>query len=85
VHPRTADEERAVVVLAAGRHRDLSRAREELPRDRLPVARDLCRRPLGDHLAAVAELPADDLAALLSIIDGLVAKNRLKALAGGLS
>jgi hypothetical protein len=32
----------------------------------------------------VAELPADDLAALLSVIDRLVAKNRLKALAGGL-
>jgi transcriptional regulator with XRE-family HTH domain len=40
---------------------------------------------LGDRLAAVAELPPDDLASLLNIIDGLVAKNRLKALAGGLS
>jgi transcriptional regulator with XRE-family HTH domain len=46
------------------------------------------RRPLHsaqDALAAVAELPPDDLASLLNIIDGLVAKNRLKTLAGGLS
>lgn len=49
-----------------------------IPRRPLHAAQDA----LGDHLAAVAELPADDLAALLSIIDGLVAKNRLKALAG---
>jgi hypothetical protein len=52
-----------------------------IPRRPLHAAQDA----LGDHLAAVAELRADDLAALLSIIDGLVAKNRLKALAGGLS
>ncbi|MHB1820922.1 MAG: helix-turn-helix domain-containing protein [Streptosporangiaceae bacterium] len=40
---------------------------------------------LGDRLAAVAELPPEDLASVLNIIDGLVAKNRLKTLAGGLS
>jgi transcriptional regulator with XRE-family HTH domain len=51
-----------------------------IPRRPLHAAQDA----LGDRLAAVAELPADDLAALLSVIDGLVAKNRLKALAGGL-
>jgi transcriptional regulator with XRE-family HTH domain len=51
-----------------------------IPRRPLHAAHDA----LGDHLAAVAELPADDLAALHSVIDGLVAKNRLKALAGGL-
>jgi transcriptional regulator with XRE-family HTH domain len=52
-----------------------------IPRRPLHAAQDA----LGDHLAAVGELPADDLASLLNIIDGLVAKNRLKALAGGLS
>jgi transcriptional regulator with XRE-family HTH domain len=59
--------------------------------DHLPVD-GIPRRPLrftqdvlGDRLSAVAELPADDLAALLNIIDGLVANNRLKNLAGGLS
>lgn len=52
-----------------------------IPRRPLHAAQDA----LGDRLAAVAELPPDDLAALLNIIDGLVAKNRLKTLAGGLS
>jgi transcriptional regulator with XRE-family HTH domain len=52
-----------------------------IPRRPLHSAQDA----LGDRLAAVAELPADDLASLLNIIDGLVAKNRLKTLAGGLS
>jgi transcriptional regulator with XRE-family HTH domain len=40
---------------------------------------------LGDHLAHVGELSSEDLAALVSVLDGLVAKNRLKALASGLS
>lgn len=39
---------------------------------------------LGDRGAHVGELPDEDLAALLNV-DGLVAKNRLKAVAGGLS
>jgi transcriptional regulator with XRE-family HTH domain len=49
-----------------------------IPRRPLHSAQDT----LGDRLAA---LPPDDLASLLNIIDGLVAKNRLKTLAGGLS
>jgi transcriptional regulator with XRE-family HTH domain len=40
---------------------------------------------LGDHLAHVGELSDDDRAALINVLDGLVAKNRLKTLAGGLS
>jgi transcriptional regulator with XRE-family HTH domain len=52
-----------------------------IPRRPLHAAQDA----LGDRLGAVAELPPDDLASLLNIIDGLVAKNRLKTLAGGLS
>jgi len=51
-----------------------------IPRRPLHSAQDA----LGDRLAAVAELPPDDLASLLNIIDGLVAKNRLTTLAGGL-
>jgi transcriptional regulator with XRE-family HTH domain len=39
---------------------------------------------LGDRLAAIAELPPDDLASLLNIIDGLTAKNHLKTLASRL-
>jgi len=52
-----------------------------IPRRPLHSAQDA----LGDRLAAVAELPPDDRASLLNIIDGLVAKNRLKTLAGGIS
>lgn len=40
---------------------------------------------LGDRLAHVGELADDDLAALVNVVDGLVAKTRLKALAGGIS
>lgn len=40
---------------------------------------------LGDRLNTVSELTADELAVVLSVIDGLVAKNRLRTLAGGLS
>jgi transcriptional regulator with XRE-family HTH domain len=40
---------------------------------------------LGDRLDGLTELPPDDLTALLNVIDGLVAKTRLKALAGGIS
>jgi len=53
---------------------------------------DAPRRPLqaaenalGDRLSAVAELSAEDLASLRNVIDALVAKSRLKALAGGIS
>ena len=37
---------------------------------------------LGDRLAAIAELSEEDLASLRNIIDAVVAKNHLKALAG---
>jgi transcriptional regulator with XRE-family HTH domain len=40
---------------------------------------------LGDRLAALDELSGDDLASLLHMLDALVAKNRLKTLAGGIS
>ena len=40
---------------------------------------------LGGRLAIVAELLLDDLGVLRSVIGGLVAKSRLKALAGGIS
>ena len=53
---------------------------------------DAPRRPfrqgdeaLGDRLAHVGELGPDDLALVLSFIDALVTKTRLKTLAGGLS
>jgi hypothetical protein len=55
------------------------------PRQRAASSAGRIRDVPGDRLAAVAGLPCDDLAALLNIIDGLVAKNRLKTLAGGLS
>lgn len=40
---------------------------------------------LGERVAGLAELTDEDLASLLNVIDGLVAKTRLKALAGGIS
>jgi len=40
---------------------------------------------LGDRLAVVAELADNDLGVLRSVIDVLVAKTRLKALADGVS
>lgn len=53
---------------------------------------DIPRRPLhaaehhlGDRLATLDELSGDDLASLLHMLDALVAKNRLKTLAGGIS
>lgn len=53
---------------------------------------DIPRRPLhaaenslGDRLAALDELSGDDLNSLLHMLDALVAKNRLKTLAGGIS
>jgi transcriptional regulator with XRE-family HTH domain len=51
-------------------------------------ARRALRSPenvLGDHLALVAELGDEELAVVRSVIDGLVAKRRLRSLAGGLS
>jgi hypothetical protein len=40
---------------------------------------------LGDRLSGVAELGDEDVAALANVIDGLVAKSRLRTLAGGIS
>ena len=37
---------------------------------------------LGDRLDTIAELEGDDLASLLNVIDALVAKSRLHAIAG---
>ncbi|HUR17851.1 MAG TPA: helix-turn-helix transcriptional regulator [Acidimicrobiales bacterium] len=38
---------------------------------------------LGDRLADIGELGAEDRSHLLSVIDAFVTKNRLRALAGG--
>lgn len=53
---------------------------------------DAPRRPfrrgdeaLGERLAHLAELSADDLTLVLSFIDALVTKTRLKTLAGGIN
>jgi transcriptional regulator with XRE-family HTH domain len=53
---------------------------------------DIPRRPLhaaehnlGDRLTALSELSEDDLGSLLHMLDALVAKNRLKTLAGGIT
>ncbi len=54
---------------------------EGVPRRPLHSAEDA----LGDRLADVGELGAEDLHLVLSFIDALVTKNRLKALAGGIS
>lgn len=40
---------------------------------------------LGDRLAAITQLNDDDLNILNGVIDGLLAKTRLRALAGGVS
>jgi len=54
------------------------------------VFEDVPRRPLhtpdhglGDRLADIGELNAEDRDHLLSVIDAFVTKNRLRALAGG--
>lgn len=56
------------------------------------VFEDIPRRPLhapdhglGDRLADIGELNAEDRDHLLSVIDAFVTKNRLRALAGGTS
>jgi hypothetical protein len=41
--------------------------------------------PLGEHLGDLAELSEEDRSSLLNVLDGLVAKSRLKALVGGIS
>ncbi len=40
---------------------------------------------LGDHLANISELSDEDLATLRNVIDGLIAKTRLRTIAGGIS
>jgi len=52
-----------------------------IPRRPLHAAEDV----LGDRLAALGELADEDLTLVLSFIDALVTKNRLKALAGGIN
>ena len=54
---------------------------ETVPRRPLHAA----EHSLGDRLAVVGELSDEDLGALLNVVDGLVAKSRLRALAGGIS
>jgi transcriptional regulator with XRE-family HTH domain len=54
---------------------------DDVPRRRLHAA----EHALGDRLAAVGELSEEDLASLLNVLDGLVAKSRLRALAGDLA
>jgi hypothetical protein len=59
--------------------------------DRL-VFDDIPRRPFhakqdvrGDRLVAIAEFNVDDLAAVDGVIDGLIAKTRIRALAGDIN
>lgn len=54
---------------------------DQIPRRPLHGASDV----LGDQLAAIAELNPDDLAALQNIIEGLIAKTRLRTLANDIS
>lgn len=51
---------------------------DTVPRRPLHSAEDA----LGDRLAVVGELSAEDLASLLNVLDALVTKNRLKAITG---
>jgi len=57
VHRGPADRERAEVLAAPLRDRDLALAGEELAGDRLRVALDLLRGALGDDVAAVDASP----------------------------
>ncbi len=54
---------------------------DDAPRRRFRSAEDA----LGDRLAALAELSDEDLHLVLSFVDALVTKTRLKTLAGGVS
>lgn len=56
------------------------------------LVEDSPRRPfrgaedaLGERLGTIGELSPEDLTLLLGFLDALVTKNRLKALAGGVS
>ena len=54
---------------------------DDIPRRPLHARQDV----LGDRLADIADLDPDALAALTNVIDGLIAKNRLRALADDIS
>lgn len=54
---------------------------DNIPRRPLHAAENA----LGDRLAVVAELDPDDLTALRNVIDGLVAKRRLRVLANDIT
>ncbi len=54
---------------------------DDIPRRSLHAPENI----LGDRLAAITQLDNDDLAVLNSVIDGLIAKTRLRTLAGGIS
>jgi hypothetical protein len=53
---------------------------DDVPRPLHPAEHNL-----GDRLTALSELSGDDLALLLHVLDAVVAKNRRKTLAGGIS
>jgi transcriptional regulator with XRE-family HTH domain len=54
---------------------------DDVPRRPLHAAENI----LGDRLAGVAELSDEDAAALRNVIDGLIAKSRLRTLASDVS
>ena len=54
---------------------------DDVPRRALHAAENV----LGDRLAAVSELDDDDLTSLRNVIDGLVAKRRLRVLANDIT
>jgi transcriptional regulator with XRE-family HTH domain len=54
---------------------------DEVPRRPLHASENV----LGERLATIAELDEDDRHSLLNVIDGLVTKSRIKALASGVS
>jgi hypothetical protein len=53
---------------------------DDSPRRPLHAPEDV----LGERLTTITKLTDDEISVVRSVIDGLVAKNRLKALVGGL-
>lgn len=53
--------------------------------DDIPRPLHATEHNFGDRLAALDELSGDDLASLVHMLDALVAQNRLKTLADGIS
>jgi hypothetical protein len=94
---RTAGQEEAIQATfetgsALARVWALLRSEPKVGISRPPPHRRRPRRPLhsaedalGDRLTIIAELADDDLHLVLSFIDALVTKNRLRALAGGIN